>query len=312
MSSLTVQQERLAPDWLVQSEVGLCPCGCIGKRRKGSFVSKTIDGASGLMRQALFSEDVAGQPGLLQRVDPRVKLTTLIGLLVATAFLRSIPALLAMYAVTLVLAVSSRLPLRFFVKRVWLFIPIFTGIVVLPATLNVITEGTIVIPLGTWFGHEVGVTSEGLHAAAIIVIRVATSISLVVLLTLTTPWNRLMAALRALFVPKMLILVLGMAYRYLFHLLTSVSDMYLARRSRTVGTDGDVTSGRRFVAATAGALFGKAHATSEEVYMAMVARGYTGNTRTLRPSRLRLTDAAWTLACIGIAAIILGLDHAIV
>src|SRR5262249_31138922 len=145
---------------------------------------------------------------------------TLIGLLVATAFLRSVPALLAMYAITLALATLSRLPLRFFLKRVWLFIPIFTGIVVLPATLNLITEGTIVIPLGTWFGHEVGITSEGLHAAAIIVIRVATSISLVVLLTLTTPWNRLMAALRALFVPKMLILVLGMAYRYLFHLLT--------------------------------------------------------------------------------------------
>jgi len=306
-----MQREQLAPDWLTRSEVGLCPCGCIGKRRKGSFVGKTIDGASGLMRQALFSEDVAGQPGLLQRVDPRVKLITLIGLLVATAFLRSIPALLAMYAFTLVLAVSSRLPLRFFVKRVWLFIPIFTGLVVLPATLNVITEGTIVIPLGTWFGHDIGITSEGLHAAAIIVIRVATSISLVVLLTLTTPWNRLMAALRALFVPKMLILVLGMAYRYLFHLLTSVSDMYLARRSRTVGTDGDVASGRRFVAATAGALFGKAHATSEEVYMAMVARGYTGNTRTLRPSRLRATDAVWTLACIAIAVIVLGLDHAI-
>src|SRR4029077_183348 len=134
---------------------------------------------------------------------------------------------------------------------------IFTGIVVLPATLNVITPGTIVVPLGTWFGHEVGLTSEGLHGAAIIIVRVAVSISLVVLLTLTTPWTRLLAALRALLVPKMFVLVLGMAYRYLFHLLDSVLHLFTARRARAVGDGGDAVSGRKFVAASAGALFGK-------------------------------------------------------
>jgi cobalt ECF transporter T component CbiQ len=209
-----------------------------------------------------------------------------------------------------VLAAASRLPIAFFVKRVWLFIPIFTGIVVLPATLNVITDGHVVVPLGTWFGHRVGVTSEGLHAAAIIVTRVATSISLAVLLTLTTPWNRLLGALRALFVPKMFVLVLGMAYRFVFHLLTAVSDMYLARRSRTAGADTDVASGRRFVAASAGALFGKAHATSEEVYLAMVSRGYTGEVRTLRAPRFRLLDAAWAIGAVITVVVAVGIDRA--
>jgi cobalt/nickel transport system permease protein len=301
---------RLAPDWLVQSEVGLCPCGCIGKRKKGSFVAKTLDGASGLLRQAMFSDDVAAQPGFLQRIDPRVKLLTLLGLLVVTAFVRTVPVLIVIYAGTLVLAALSRLSLAFFVKRVWLFIPIFTGLVVLPATLNVITPGQIVVPLGTWFGHQLGITSEGLHGAAIIVIRVATSISLVVLLTLTTPWNRLLAALRSLFVPKMFVLVLGMAYRYVFYLLTSVSDMYLSRKARTVGTDSDVASGRRFVAASAGALFGKAHAMSEEVYMAMVARGYNGDTHALRRPRLGMIDAVWIAVCLVAALTVFKLDHA--
>ena len=47
-----------------------------------------------------------------------------------------------MYAVTLVLAARRGLSLSFFVKRVWLFIPIFTGIVVLPATFSFITPAT--------------------------------------------------------------------------------------------------------------------------------------------------------------------------
>ncbi len=81
-----------------------------------------------------------------------------------------------------------------FVKRVWLFIPIFTGIVVLPATFSFITHGHIVVPLGHWFGHRVGLTSQGLRSAALIVVRVATSISLVVLVALTTSWTSLLAA----------------------------------------------------------------------------------------------------------------------
>ena len=71
--------------------------------------------------------------------------------------------------------------------------------------------------------------------------RPATSISLVVLLTLTTPWTKLLAALRSLFVPRMFILVLGMAYRYLFHLLGSVTDMYTARKARMVGAGAGLT-----------------------------------------------------------------------
>jgi cobalt ECF transporter T component CbiQ len=177
--------------------------------------------------------------------------------------------------------------------------------------LNVITSGTIVIPLGTWFGHELGVTSQGLEAAGLIVARVAVSISLVVLLTLTTPWNRLLSSLRALRVPKIFVLVLGMAYRYVFHLLGAVTDMYTARQARMVGKDTDVASGRKFVAASAGALFGKAHALSEEVYVAMLARGYTGNPRVLRPSRLRWLDGVWALTCLAVAVVVLGLDHVV-
>ena len=179
-----------APIWLLEGQVGLCPCGCIGRRKRGSFVEKTISGASGFLQQAMFSDDVAAERGLLQRIEPRAKLLGLLGLLVAAALVRHIPVLLALYAGTLLVAAASRLSLSFFVKRVWLFIPVFTGIVVLPATFSFITHGHIVVPFGTWFGHRVGMTSQGLTAAGLIVTRVAVSISLVVLLTLTR-WRSL-------------------------------------------------------------------------------------------------------------------------
>jgi cobalt/nickel transport system permease protein len=297
------------PAWLLAPEVGLCPCGCIGTRRREGFVERTISGAAGLLRQAMFSEDVASGRGLLQRLEPRVKVVALFGLLVVAAFVRHIPVLLGMYAATLALAAASKLSLSFFVKRVWLFIPIFTGIIVAPATLNVVTHGQIVVPLGSWFGHRLGFTAQGLTAAGLIVTRVATSISLVVLLTLTTPWSKLLAALRALYVPRMFILVLGMAYRYLFHLLDTVTDMYTARKARTVARDTNVASGRTYVAASAGALFGKAHALSEEVHQAMVARGYRGDSRSVSTVRVRSVDVGFAVMCIAGALAVVGIDR---
>jgi cobalt/nickel transport system permease protein len=296
------------PQWLLQGEVGLCPCGCIGKRGKGSFIGKTLAGATGIMRQAIFSDDIAARGGVLQRLDPRVKLVTMLGLLVAVALVHSLPLLALAYAGTVALAVASGLPLGFFIKRVWLFIPIFTGIVVLPATLSVVTPGDIVLPLWHWNGHQHGVTEQGLHGAGLIVARVATSISLVVLLTLTTPWVRLLAALRSVGVPKIFVLVIGMAYRYLFLLLDAVDDMYTARKARTLKAD-NVQKGRSFVAAGAGTLFGKAHQLSEEVYQAMVARGYTGNARSLNAFRLRAIDGVWAAAAVLIAFLLLYADH---
>jgi cobalt/nickel transport system permease protein len=299
------------PDWLVRPEVGLCPCGCIGKRSKADFVEKTIGGASNLMRQTMFSQDVAARDGLLQRLDARVKVISLLVLLIATALVHNPVVLTGIYAACLLLAAASRLSLRFFVARVWLFIPIFTGIVVLPATFSFITHGHIVVPLGNWLGTRVGLTEQGLTAAGLIVLRVATSISLVVLVTTTTPWPRLLAALRALLVPRMFILVIGMAYRYLFHLLGSVSDMFTARKARSVGTERNTKRDRAFVAASAGALFGKAHALSEEVHMAMVSRGYRGNAATLTHTRLRAYDVALGAAALALALTTIGVDHVV-
>jgi cobalt/nickel transport system permease protein len=308
---MTEPSATATPDWLVRPEVGLCPCGCIGRRSKADFVEKTIGGASNLMRQSMFSDDVAARDGLLQRLDARVKVISLLVLLVTTALVHNPVVLVGLYAACLVLATASRLSLRFFVARVWLFIPIFTGIVVLPATFSFITHGHIVVPLGSWFGTRVGLTQQGLTAAGLIVLRVATSISLVVLATITTSWPGLLGALRALFVPRMFILVIGMAYRYLFHLLGSVSDMFTARKARTVGTEGDTKRDRAFVAASAGALFGKAHALSEEVHMAMVSRGYRGDMATLAHARLRASDVAFGVAALALALTTIGIDHVV-
>lgn len=297
------------PSWLLEGEVGLCPCGCIGKRRKVSYVEKTLRGTTALLRQVMFSEETAGRRGLLQRVDPRAKIVGLLALLVVTALLHNIPTILVMYALALGLAAVSSVPLGFFVKRVWLFIPIFTGIIVAPATLSVVTGGDIVWTLWHWNGHPEGFTAQGLTSAGLIITRVATSVSLVVLLTLTTRWVRLLAALRALAVPRMFVLIIGMAYRYVFVLLATITEMFEARKARSLGAQRHDRAARGFLGASVGFCFGKAAYLSEEVHQAMVARGYRGEVPTLETFRFRTSDAAFLLGVLAVAVSIYGGDR---
>jgi cobalt/nickel transport system permease protein len=306
-----VARSAPTPSWLLENEAGVFPLSLGGKRRRGGAVEKTLDGLAKVVRQALLSEEIAVRAGLLQRVDARAKLLGVLALLVAAGLVRHIPVLIGLYALTLVLAAASRIELRWFVKRVWLFIPLFTGVIVVPAVFSFVTPGEVVLPLGHWLGHEVGLTRQGLTSAGLIVSRVATSISLVVLLTLTTSWPRLLAALRALFVPRMLVLVLGMAYRYLFVLLDAVSEMVTARKARTVAGRRSGRGARTVAGFSGGALIGKAHALSEEIHQAMLARGYRGEARSLGRSSLRTQDGAWLLASLALALITIGGDRAL-
>ncbi|MFJ9536922.1 cobalt ECF transporter T component CbiQ [Streptomyces sp. NPDC101225] len=305
MSQITGQDAPLrTPQWLLQGELAMCPCGCIGKRTKGSYLRKTITSGAQLLQQVMFTEDTAARAGLLQRIDPRAKVVGTVMLLVAASLLRTVPALLLLYVATLAVATASALPLGFFVKRVWLFVPIFTGIMVLPATLSVVTHGEVVWTLWHWNGHPEGFTRQGLLGAALVVSRVAVSISLVVLLTLTTPWVRLLAALRGLGVPKMFIMIIGMAYRYIFLLLNGVTEMYQARTARTLGSARHDRSARAFLAASAGALIGRSHQLSEEVHQAMTARGYTGDAKVLHRFTLRPADGLYLAAAVAVSALV--------
>ena len=132
------------------------------------------------------------------------------------------------------------------------------------------------------------------------------TVTLAALLTLSTPWNDLLRALRVLLVPRLFVSVVAMTYRYVTVLMQCGDDLFTARRSRTVGR-ADNKAGRRFAAASMGALWGRTLALSEEVYGAMVSRGFNGDMRTLSRFRWRITDSLWVgvvslmvVACAGI------------
>jgi cobalt/nickel transport system permease protein len=255
-------------------------------RRPTSFLERTTDGLRGAMEHVAYAEETTAASGLLQPLDPRVKLSGLLLLVVATTMARTVAGIATVSAVAVALAVCSRLSLSRLASSVWMGALIFSAVVALPAC--VLTPGRVLaeVPVLHW-----PVTAQGLTTAAYLVLRVETAATLAALLVLTTPWAHVLKATRSLRVPSIFVVVLAMTYRYVLLLLETAHEMFESRRSRLVGRMNRADS-RRLAAATAGVLLGRTMQLGNDVYLAMHARGFRGDVQILDGFRMRPRDWA--------------------
>lgn len=253
-------------DWLISP----LPKG--SKARVGA-ARRAAGAFARLLADMLSNEQTASAPGLLQRIDPRLKVIGVIALVVLATLLRSIEALALFCAAGIVLAAMSGIPAAK-LARVWLIAPLFSAAILVPAALNVVTPGYPVLVLHA-SGPMLAVTDAGLVVAGRMILRVAVCVSLVLLLTATTRPEQLFKALRALGVPVVFVMLLGMMERYLWVLARAAEEIHLAKVSRSI-TRGSVREEQAWVAAGMGSLFRRTRKLGHEVYLAMISRGYTG------------------------------------
>jgi len=236
------------------------------------------------LEQGLFAEEISRRSGLLQSLDPRTRVLSCLALVLAANLARRPALIAALYFLALFVAWASAVPLGAYLRRVWLALPFFTGLAALPALFLTPGPPLLRLPWG-WM-----VTRTGAITVLFLLLRVGTSLSLILLLILTTPWAALLRALTVLGLPDTLVLILGMTYRYIYVLLRVTNDMFLSRRSRVVGRLASADL-RRLEGAMAGALLTRSLDLSGEVYLAMQSRGFRGYGRALRAGKLTWRDA---------------------
>lgn len=269
-------------------------------RARKSFrgvVERSLASFVGALEHDIYAEEVAKKNGLLQRLDPRIKIVALLPLIVIAALARHLWVIAVLFVVAVAVAALSSVPLTTLAKRVWLGVLAFTGFIALPAL--VLTPGRAVhtLPLLGWT-----VTAQGLRAAAYLIMRAETAATFSVLLVLCTPWSQLLKALRVLRLPIVLVVILGMTYRYIFLLLRSAHDMFTSRKSRTVGRL-DGREQRRAATASAGVLMSKTIQLGGDVYLAMRSRGFQGEAHVLDEFQTRWFD--WTMLALFITVALL-------
>jgi len=255
--------------------------------------------ALSFMQESVFADEIASRKGFLQARNPHFKAISILLLLLCVLLTRSAAFLSALYLLCLLLAATSFINPLFFLKRTWFFIPLFCLFIALPAVFDVFTPGEAVISLGS-----VSITKQGLAGAGIFFMRVLVSVSFAILLSLTTRHSVLLKTLRTYGVPQVFVMTMSMSYRYIFLFIEVIQNTYMAVKSRV----GDISSsgrGQRIVAWNIASLWQRSYHLQNQVYAAMLSRGYGGEPAVLGEHRFGAQDIAWALFSLGI--FILGL-----
>ncbi len=281
----------------VDSEQCICSPALGGGKK--SFVQKTLDGILAFFQESFATESYSKRSGLLQGLDPRAKLISILAVVFSLSLTRDMGVLLAVYALELLLAYASLIGIWFFVKRVWLFVPIFTAVIAIPMIFNIFLPGdplfqVIYLGPGAHIGpfllpESIYITKQGLNAAIVFTMRVVVCVSAVVLLFLTTSQQVLFKSLRSVGVPMIFVFTLEMTYRYIFLLTDIIREIYIAKRARTIRSR-SMREEQKWVGSRIGYILIRSLGMSEKVHMAMQSRGFTGEVKVLQEFRMGKRD----------------------
>ncbi|MHB8836325.1 MAG: cobalt ECF transporter T component CbiQ [Candidatus Methylomirabilia bacterium] len=238
----------------------------------------------------LFSDIFTYRENRLTGADPRAKLVVALAaiLLVLVSTRPALPLLVAGAALATLAAL--RFPLGVVAAR--LSLPL--GMVFVVFALRLFT-----IPGETLFtldfaGIALRATREGLWVGVLAALRVFAATSVLVLLGMVAPAHALFRALLWFRIPRGLVEVGLLMYRFIFVLLDIAADMATAQRLR-LGYRGAARS-LRSVGSLAGAVLVKSLDQAARTGEAMVLRGYAGTMPVGALPRLPRRELRWMFA----------------
>ncbi len=275
--------------------------------KNNNFIERSIRGALSFLRESIFAEDYASRKGLLQSLDPRVKTLTFLLFLIQILLTKNILILVCLYTLCLLMTLGSKINMGFFLKRTWIFIPLFSLLIAIPALFHVVTPGETLLTFKI-AGLKFIITRQGLSGALLFIMRVLTSVSFAVLLSVTTKHFDLLKVLRIFRIPQVFVMTLGMCYRYIYLFVEIIENVYLAIKSR-VGAKVHYKRGQHIVAWNIAYLWNRSYQLNEAVYKAMLSRGYQGEPVVMDDYKITAKDGFWLFFVAIISAALIYLNY---
>ena len=198
----------------------------------------------------------------LTTINPQAKIISLVIVLILMVSLRSIWIL---FLLVFFLSIEA-LMLERDVFKTWLFVPLFTGIIAIPAIF--ITPG---VPIFEY--NFIKITKEGIIAALDLFLRALISVTALSLLTKTTLWDDIIDSLKLIKIPSMFLLILFLTFRYIFFFIRVIEKTLLSIKSKAVGKE-KARESWKIYAPLVGNVFVKSYEMQEKVYISMKARGF--------------------------------------
>ena len=219
----------------------------------------------------IFSDTYAQKENFITGIEARTKIVfTAIALAINLIAQTIYPSLsIAFFCVAILLIIG--IPLRLLALR--LVIPLVMAAVVLVTQIFFYGDTVLfTIPVA---GLNITGYEEGLFRGILIMCRVIGGVSLILFLSLSTPAYKLLLAAVWFKVPKIIIELSLLIYRYVFVLLEEMLNIRNAQRVR-LGYH-NWSQSMKSLSTLGGSLIFRAYDRAERIFEAMTARGYTGS-----------------------------------
>ncbi len=281
-----------------------------GRRVRTPFLEKGIHRFAERIQATYFQWHAASKEGFFQKIDGRIKILFTAFFLIIVSFKKDIGSELWIGLLILFLMAFSRLNLFRLYKKILFFGMVFGVLVILPSAFNLFREGDLLLPLFSlqqpyplWIyspPETIGITREGLHRVILMTLRVVNSLSITFLLLYTTPFPEIIRALKLFRVPETFLLIITLSHQYLLLFSKTAMGMHQAKKSRLM-KELKPKGARTWIAGRIAFLFQKTRLRAEEVYQAMLSRGFSHSVKSYPLPPLNRVDwiAGCSLFCIG-------------
>jgi len=238
-----------------------------------------------------FLDPYQPRPSLIHHLDARVKLVLALAFILATALAPpgAWPVYVLLFALVFAVEILSELGVSHVLRRALIALPF--ALAALPVLFTVPGPALLTVPIGPW---ELTITGPGLERFISILLKSWISVQMAIVLAASTAFPDLLMAMRAIRVPRLLVAIFGLMWRYLFVLADEALRLLRARSARSgliyrpAAEDPDRSAGKvggtvawraRVTGGMAGSLFLRSFERSDRIYAAMAARGYDGEVR---------------------------------
>ena len=219
---------------------------------------------------ALFSDYFALRDNVATRVDPRVKFVTAIGMIVSILLSTAFVWPLTVLCICVAAILGMRISLKIVILRM---IPPMMIVAVIVLLRTFFVSGSILFEVDLGFA-VIKASREGLKEGLLIGSKVTGSVSVILLLSFTTPAYKIFLSLLWMKVPNLWVETAMLMYRFIFALLEHTANVISAQKTRLgyINTKKGLSS----VGTLAGAVLLGAIDQSQRTTDAMMLRCYAG------------------------------------
>jgi len=215
----------------------------------------------------------------LRNVNPYFKvLFALITMIISLISTSPIIPLTIFILLSFLIVYKAKIPIKFYLK--FLTIPLIFAVITFIFMTIFFGVGMHIFELGIF---NLAVTADGFNTGFLVFARILGGFSCLAFLALTTPMTELFAILEDIKIPKIVVELAMLMYRYIFVFLDEAINMYHSQQTRNGYST--IIKSYKSMGMLMSSLFIKTWISGEQTFVAMESRCYGGSMKYIQVSK---------------------------